>query len=131
MYRTYDGPVFGFKRLFNFLTSDPNEVITSMFRDLKEWEILLEQDNLAAMKTLRYGQQEMSDDLLVLIVTLLAEKVLSDTCILESKQIALLSSSAGCRSFLSKIDNKCRYYMMQEGDVPFNRKRRNGDQQNE
>ncbi|KAG4074868.1 hypothetical protein HA402_009293 [Bradysia odoriphaga] len=124
--KNFDGPVFGFKRLYNFLTADPNEVISSIFRNRNEWEILLEQDNLAAMKTLRNGQQEMSDDLLVLLVTLLAEKVLSDTSILETKQIDVISSSVSSRSFLSKVDNKCRTYMMQDGDVVLNGKRRYG-----
>lgn len=100
-------------------------MISNIFRNLKEWEILLEQDSIAAMKTLRNGQQEMSDDLLVLIVTLLAEQVLSDTIVLESKQVALISSSAGCRNFLFKIDNKCRTYMMQDGDVVTRRRRNN------
>lgn len=98
-----------------------------MSRNLKEWEILLEQDSIAIMKTLRNGQTEMSDDLLVLIVTLLGEKVLSDTIVLESKQIALISSSAGCRNFLSKIDSKCKTYMMQDGDVVGNRRWKNGN----
>lgn len=126
-YRKFDGPIFGFKRLFHFLTADANEVISQLSRNLKEWEILLEQDSIATMKTLRNGQQEMSDDLLVLIVTLLGEKVLSDTIVLESKQITLISSSASCRSFLSKIDFKCKTYMMQDGDVACSRMRKNGN----
>lgn len=126
VYRKFDGPIFGFTRLFNFLNADPNEVISNIFRNLKEWEILLEQDSIATMKTLRNGQQEMSDDFLVLIVTLLAEKILSDTIILESKQVAIISSSASCRNFLFKIDNKCRTYMMQDGDVVLTKKRKIG-----
>ena len=102
--------MFGFKRLFKFLTTDADEVITMIKRSLKDWETLLDQDTLSYTKTLRNGRMEKSDDLLYIIVKLLGEKICVNTTVLSSDQNAIVSSTVGSPNFLAKVDDKIKSY---------------------
>jgi hypothetical protein len=102
------GPVFGFKRLHGFLTSPANDVVLSIYRDVKHWRDFLTSEDLRP-KT----------DLLALVMQTLADKVCSDEVVLLAQQIEVVIPTA-CPEFKGKLTEQCTAILMGI-DVPRNR----------
>ena len=88
--------MFGYKLLYGFWTTDePDTVILSIGRNLDEWEELI---------LTTCSSSSTKDDLFVLIVHVLAEKVCSNS-VLQPNQIQIITRTLG-EPFITRLSSK-------------------------
>lgn len=83
--------MFGFKRLYNFLTSNPDEVLISINKDKEDWKVLLESNDLNGEK-------------LIVAIEVLGEKVCADVPVLLQQQSNVLSACCS-KPFVKKLED--------------------------
>lgn len=91
IHRKHEGPVFGFKRLYRFLETSPDEVLMSINRDKEDWKTLVE-------------SVELEGEKLILAIEVISEKVCVEST--ELLQLQSTSLTACCsKPFAKKLED--------------------------